>query len=247
MTDTMTHARIESGNEAPAVWNDEWLPDVDLFPELTELVQEMDRLKAQRQTASANTRRISEAVETHEKQRDDELRAAYAAGEPDKKIPDEREKLKADLEDAQAHANAAVGALLDHINLCIATVVEKRKEWIGFIQEREAIADAEDAALVAQILELRKNRANFSALEYWIERTGGPVRPLSTDPTVAQREKDEIMRESYATHGDVFISDEESRAREAGQQRPGEVNEAELQRASRELRGALAGESGALV
>lgn len=276
MTDTMTHARIESGNEAPAVWHDEWLPDVDLFPELTELVQEMGRLKAQRQTASANTRRISEALETHEKQRDDELRAAYAAGEPGRKIPDEREKLKAELEDAQAHANAAVGALLDHINHCVATVVEKRKEWIGFIQEREAIADAEDAALVAQILELRKNRANFSALEYWIERTGGPVRPpsanrptitswgaqdigahfpygsiarpFSTDPEVAQREKDEIMRESYATHGDILISDEQSRAREAAALRPGgEVDEAEVLRANRQLRGALAGEPGALV
>jgi hypothetical protein len=272
--DTMTHAPIRKGDEAPAVLADEWLPRVDLFTELTELVQEMDRLKAQRATASAHTRSCSEALENHEQQRDAELRNAYATGEPDRVIPDERDKLKAALEDAQAHANAAVGALLDHINHCIATVVEKRREWIGLLDERERVADEEDAALVAQLMELRKNRANFSALEYWLERTGGPVRapgpdrpaitawgaaepmahfpygsiarPLSSSPEIAEREKRAIFMESYRTHGDVVISDEQSEAREAAAQLPGEVSGAAVLDAERQLRGALAGEPGAI-
>jgi hypothetical protein len=275
MTDTVTFARIESGGEAPAVWHPGWLPDVDLFPDLAELVDERKRLEAQRDVTGKALRQASAALAAHEAQREHDLRAAFAAEEPDKEIPDEREQLAAAVADAQLRSNAAVGALIDQTNRCIATVVEKRHQWIGILEERERAADQEDRELVARLLELRSSRADFGALEYWIERTGGPVRPmtadrppitvsgaelpqahfpyasvgrpLSTDLAVAERERRAIFIETYRTDRDIIIDEDAEQSLSIMAAPTGEVSDAEIKRAEHQLRGALAGQPGALV
>ncbi len=275
MTDTLTFARIESGGEAPAVWDPGWLPDVDMFPDLAELVAERKRLEAQRHAAGKVLRAATDALAAHEKQRDHDLRAAFAAEEPDKEIPDERQRLAGAVAEAQLRSNAAVGALIDQTNRCIATVVEKRHHWVGVLEERERAADEEDRALVARLNELRRSRADFGALEYWIERTGGVVRPmspdrppitasgaeipqahypysaigrpLSSDLDVAERERRAIFIKSYRTDRDIIV-DEDAEQHLATMETPvGELSDAEIQRAEHQLREGLAGTPGALV
>jgi hypothetical protein len=229
MTDTATHVRIEGVESAPAVWTERWLPDVDVFPELTQLREDHDRMQAQWKAEGAKVYEIKDRIEKDKEHRESALRDAYLAGESDPKVEDESEKLKVELEQAQERARAAGKAFVEHINVCITTIAEKRPEWLEQIESKEADIAAEAAGLEAQLREVQSQKGSFYTLYYWIDRTGGeavetpaahfPFADIPKPPANEQeRERigDQAMLESYAgsTHLATLISDEESLQRE---------------------------------
>ena len=62
-------------------------------------------------------------------------------------------------------------AFLDHINNCIALVIEHRQEWLGEITAFQESVDSKVQALIDEATALRRRRGDFSRLQHWIHRT----------------------------------------------------------------------------
>ncbi len=211
MSNTVTFARITGTGTAPAVWSEGWLPDIEAFPELTEAREKAQQLRAARQAAGERRRDLEARIEADAEQRTTALREAYLAGQTDPQPGGDGEELKAELVEAQEHAQAASEALTEHLNSCIALVLEHRQEWLGEIAAFQGSVDGEVRALLAQAAALRAKRGHYGRLEHWIERTvqGAELptahfpysdipAPPSGDPVEEDRRDQEFFERSYA-------------------------------------------------
>ncbi len=183
MSDTLTEprfVRVTGADNAPACFRPGWLPDLDAFPELTEARAEWFRLRDAWQAAGEHRRLIEEKIENDKERRDLALRDAVLAGN-DAHLEGEDETLKAELADANAQAQATAGAFVEHINRCIALVIERREAWFASIDVYQQDIDEQVQALMEQAAKLRTKRGDFARFEHWVERTGGRVRPPTPD------------------------------------------------------------------
>ncbi len=184
MTDTLTEpkfARITGYADSAAVFDPGWLPDLDAFPELVEARAEYLRLRDAWQATGERRSVIQSKIDNDRERRELALRDSYLAGNTTAQLEDADEALRAELENVKAQANASAGAFLEHINRCIALVIERREAWFAVIDEYQHGIDEDVAALAEQIAKLRTKRGNFARFEHWAERTGGRVRPPTSD------------------------------------------------------------------
>jgi hypothetical protein len=251
VTDTATHVPIRGEETAAAVFRDDWLPTGTPFPELTTLHEDCLRLKAQSATESAKVWEIQKKIEAHKQEREVSLRDAYRRGEVDAEIEDNSPELEQELAQAQERYRAAGQAYVEHINVCIATIVEWSPKWIATIEEHNANVHAEAAELEEKLREVLSRKGSFGKLEYWLQRTNEaaqmpayhfpyadiPDLP-STDPAEQARERERFMMEAYAgsTTGAEEISDDASRAQEDAMSRPSEMSQEEYARLEQALR-----------
>jgi hypothetical protein len=141
---TALHSPIVSGSEAPACFRDGWTPPTnpickpgdDLPTELAVLPAELDdvvrtheRIRAQSSAASSEVYRLKVKIEAEQKQREDAMREAYLAGEPEPE-PVDTAKLERELAQAEERSRAASAAMFESVNRVIALVVEHREEWL---------------------------------------------------------------------------------------------------------------------
>ena len=80
-----------------------------MFPDLAELVAERKRLEAQRHAAGKVLRAATDALAAHEKQRDHDLRAAFAARNLTRRFPTNGSGLR---ERWPRHSSAATRPLV---------------------------------------------------------------------------------------------------------------------------------------
>jgi hypothetical protein len=214
MSDTLTaepFVRVTGSDNAPACLLRSWLPDGDFFPELTEARETYFRLEAAWDAAGARRRNLQERLDADKVRRDAALRDAYVRGDADPQPEAEDEALKAELATATEQTQAAARAYLQHINDCIALVLERRHEWQGEITAFEANLDAEVQALVEQARDLRAKRGHYGRLEHWLQRVADGAEfpaahlpyseipaPPSGDPAEEDASKLELMLRSYA-------------------------------------------------
>jgi len=163
-------ARIEDSSTAPAVWKDGWLPDTDVFPELSEARAEYLRLRRVWQSAGARRRELESQIEADTERRKAALRDAMLAGETDPQLEVEDPALKNELAQVNERSNAAMKAYVEHINNCIALVVAHRSIWMDEITAFQANVDSEVQALIDQATALRSKRGDFGRLEHWLDR-----------------------------------------------------------------------------
>jgi hypothetical protein len=186
MSDTVTEQRflrIESSESAPAVWQDGWLPDGEFFPELTEARDDYLRLRAAWHSASARASELREKIEADEAQRKQALRDAFLESVTDQQLEPADVTLQSQLTAAVEQSKAASEAYVEHINRCIALVLDHRQEWLGEITAFEGSLDAEVQALVDQAATLRAKRGHYGRLEHWIQRvTDGASFPPAHFP-----------------------------------------------------------------
>jgi hypothetical protein len=183
MSDTLTEPRfvhVKGEGDSPAVFHPGWLPDIETFPELTQAREEWFRLRDAWQAAGEHRRVIEEKIQNDKERRELDLKHAYLAGD-EAKLEAEDETLKAELVEAQAQGQAAASAFVEHINRCIALVIERRESWFASIDLYQQEIDEEVRALMEQAARLRTKRGNFGRFELWVERTGGRVRPPTAD------------------------------------------------------------------
>jgi hypothetical protein len=171
MSDTVTFARITGMETGPAVWSEGWLPDIDAFPELTEAREKRERLHVEWQAAGERARDLDGRIEANAQQRKTALRDAYLAGEADPEAEGGGEALTAELAAAKEHSQAAMTAYVEHLNSCIALVVERGQEWQDEITAFQQNVDSDVQALLRQAEALRAKRGNYGRLEHWIQRT----------------------------------------------------------------------------
>jgi hypothetical protein len=230
MSDTVTFTRITGTAAAPAVWQEGWLPDLDVFPELTEAREKAQRLRAAWDTAAGRRRDVEARIEAYSEQRKATMRDAYLHGESSPQVKDESEKLAAELVEAKEHAQAAGEAFTEHLNDCIGLVIEHRDEWQSEIEAFDAGVASQMRVLVAQMTELRSRRDHHSRLAHWIERTvrGGElpaehfpysevIAPLPGDQQAEDARLQEAFERSYAggLAPERRATDAEARALEA--------------------------------
>ena len=211
MSDTVTFARITGSENAPAAFNPGWLPLVEGFPELAQAREDYLRLSAAYSAAGERRRELRERIEADEERRATALRDAYLRGESDPQAEGEDQKLKVELAAADEQAQAAVTAFLEHINRCVALVIERGQEWQGEITAFEQNLDGEVRALLERAAELRAKRGRYGRLEHWIQRTvegaetpyshfpfSDIVAPPSGDEAEEEARLREFMLASYA-------------------------------------------------
>lgn len=214
MSDTVTEqefVRITGTDTGPATWLPGWLPDLDVFPDLSHARAEYMRLRDVWTVAGVRRRSLEAQIEAATEQRKGALRDAILAGEDSPQVDDESEALAGELVEAKEHAQAATSAFLEHINHCIVLVVEHRREWTGAITEFQQGLDDEVQALVDRATEIRQQRGHYSRLEHWIQRTvegastpfshfpySEIATPPSGDPVEEQARDLELMLKSYA-------------------------------------------------
>ena len=243
MTNTAapTHVRITGSDDAPAVWREGWLPDDSPFPELTELRETYLRIRGTMQDASAEVWRIRNELEAAGKRREAAMRDAVLAG-ADAEVEDNTAELEQQLAQARAQANAAAGAMVEHINTCITTVLEHRDDWLDKCRRAEAGLEIEAEDLQKRLRAKLREKGKFFRLEHWVGRMGdAAVQPAwhfayadivapPRDEAEAAEQLQEHMLRSYAGSpaGATRISDEESRRREGEAMRPPQMDEAEL-------------------
>ncbi len=249
MSDTVTFARITGSESAPACFLPGWLPDGEAFPALVEARETYLRLRAAYQSAGARAQAIQARMEADRVRRDSALRDAYAAGEADPTPEPEDQALRGELAAARQQGQAAVTAYLDHINNCIALVIEHRQEWQEAITAFQQNVDGEVEALVRQASALRAKRGDYGRLQHWIDRTaldGAEMpaahfpysdipAPATGDPVEEEARLRRFMLDSYAggLAPDEPISEEQMRQVQEGsiashQQAPVEDGEVEL-------------------
>ena len=132
MSDTVTArplVRIDGSDQAPACFSPGWIPNIDVFPELSDALRENQRLRAAWDAASVRRRELEEYAEAEAKRRKTALRDAYLSGAEDAQMEAEDETLKAELVAAKEHSQAAVSAFIEHINQTIALVAEHGQGW----------------------------------------------------------------------------------------------------------------------
>ena len=226
MSDTATQPsfiRVTGEDVSPACFKPDWIPDLDVFPDLTHLHDEHVRLKAAWTAAGATRQDIKDRIEADTERRATALRDAYLAGDANPKQEDPNPKLKAELEQAQRHCEGAAHAFLELINRCIATIIEKQPEWTGALEAREAGIEQEIEDLLQQVSDARSKRGSFKRLTYWLHRTAvdgaelpmlhhnyGAINYPPPETLAAEAELDhKNLLASYA--GDsTLITDEES-------------------------------------
>ena len=232
MSDTVAgqeFTRVESSEIAPAVWKTDWLPDEEFFPELTGARETYLRLRAAWESAATRRRELESQMEADEAARKEALRDAYLQGEPDPQAQRPDADLVAELAAVKEQSEAAMRAYIEHINRCIALVLEHRHEWRGEISAFEAGLDGEIQALLAQAAALRTKRGGYGRLGHWIQRVqDGASLPVShmaygdipLPPSGNKQEEEartlELTLRSYA--GGLApgkpVSDEQRRAQE---------------------------------
>lgn len=211
MSDTVTFTRITGSDMAPAVLQQGWLPDLDVFPELTEAREKAQRLRAAWDTAAGRRREVEARIEAYSEQRKATMRDAYLHGENSPKVKDESEKLAAELVEASEHAQAACEAFTEHLNDCIGLVIEHRDEWQSEIEAFDGTVASELRALEVQVMELGARRGHYSRLAHWIERTvrGGELpaahfpysevaAPMPEDQKAYEARSAEMFERAYA-------------------------------------------------
>lgn len=229
MSDTVTFTRITGSDMAPAVLQAGWLPDLDVFPELTEAREKAQQLRAAWDKAAARRRDVEARIEAYSEQRKAMMRDAYLHGESSPQVKDQSEKLAAELVEASEHAQAACEAFTEHLNYCIGLVIEHRDEWQAEIEAFDGSVDSELRALQVQVTELCARRGHYARLAHWIERTvrGGelPVEhfpysevtaPLPEDQKAYEARSAEIFERAYAggLNPDRRATETEARAME---------------------------------
>jgi hypothetical protein len=215
MSDTVTEqefARITGMETGPAVWLPGWLPDLDVFPELTEARAQYLRLRDVWSAAGQRQRDLEAQIEASKEQREASLRDAILAGDDGPQAEGDAGKLTAEVAEAKEHTHAASSAFLSHINSTIALVIEHRQEWLGAITAFNESVEDEIAAVVAQARELRNKFGNYWRLQHWIHRTAVDAAempayhfpfaeiglPLSGDPAEEAARLRGFMEASYA-------------------------------------------------
>ncbi|HEX4186641.1 MAG TPA: hypothetical protein VHY83_01970 [Solirubrobacteraceae bacterium] len=226
---------------------------MDVFPELTQLRTEHERIRDAWKAETANVSAIERRVKDGKKARELSMRDAFLSGAH---VPDGEpdEQVKAELAQAKERSHAALAAYIEHVNVCVATIVEKREAWLGQLQGEEADVEAEYAQLRQQMLAVeRKKGANYR-LGYWVDLTGGDAaqfpaahipysiipQPRSTDLVEQARESQRFMVAAYAD-GTVaedanFIGDGASRETEDEYMTPAQLSETEVAAANAQLR-----------
>jgi hypothetical protein len=183
MSDTATFVRIESSETAPAVWRDDWLPSIDAFPELTQAREDYLRLRNAWSAAGQKRRDLEDLIADDTERRKTALRDAYIAGETNPQAAGDNEKLTAALAAAKEQSRAASEAYVEHINRCIALVLDHQEDWQGEITAFQESVDGQVQALLEQARTLRITRSNFARLEHWLTRTvEGAETPYSHFP-----------------------------------------------------------------
>jgi hypothetical protein len=223
MSDTETVVRIEDKGNAPAVWLPGWMPDLDVFPELTEARDELHRTRAAWYAAGERRHDLQERVEGEAERRKTALRAAYLAGEQNAQVQDDGPELRLELAAAAEQSQAALEAYIECINRVIIVVVEHQEDWLGEITEFQEGVDSAVQALIDQATALRAKRGNFGRLEHWIQRTVSGAQtpydhfpysdipaPFSGDPDEEEARLRAFMLASYAggLRPDKPVSDE---------------------------------------
>lgn len=165
--------RVTGEDVAPAVFRSDWMPDLDLFPELTQLREEHHRIKAAWDEKGAVRQEISERIEAEKERRATALRDAVLAGEPSPEQADADDPaLKTELEQANRHCQAAAEAFLEHINHCIATIVSLQPGWDNTLQAIKAGTEIEVQDLMQRLAATQVRGRAFERLRYWLYRTG---------------------------------------------------------------------------
>lgn len=256
--ETATVGRITGMEMAPGAWKEDWLPDVDVFPELTELRENLDRVRAHWRACGDRERELEHSLASQNVARENARRDAILAGTDPTKIKDDSAVLGQELAHAQEQSRAATRAYVEYINICAETVGEKRSEWLTQIDSEEANIAAEAAELAAQLRAVLTRKGSHQKLYYWIDRTGeaagspelhmlhlpyGTIPRQAADEDEAKAMGEAAMLASYGG-SQTQISDADSRALERRQMGPSETAEADFARANAELRGAFAGERG---
>jgi hypothetical protein len=227
-----THSSIVTGSEAPGVFKDGWLPDVNVFPELTAAREQHERIRAQSSAASSEVYRLKVQFEAAQKQQADKLREAYLAGAPEPEPADPTE-LERELAQAQERSSAASRAMFESVNRVIALVVEHREEWLDLFARAEAGHVVEAEAAQQKLREALAKKGKFNKIAHWVDRTGGAAAELpalhypyadivvsSGDPEQDAQFLEDAMLASYAGDVGTLISDDASRALEAEHGRP---------------------------
>jgi hypothetical protein len=191
----------------PAVWHPGWLPDVSPFPELCEARADYDRLRAAWQTASQRRTELEAQLGAAGDQRAAKLRDAYLRGDENPEAGEADQTLSTELADVKVHAQAALDALIAHINNSILLVVDHRQEWLDAITRMEGSVVDEIAATEARLVALRAQTGTHGRLSHWVERTANaasfPIEHFAyaeigvTTGDEAQDEQRE-MHKSYA-------------------------------------------------
>jgi hypothetical protein len=209
--------------------------------ELDDMAREHERIRAQSSAAATEVYRLKVQIEAEQKQREDAMREAYLAGEPEPEPADTTELQQA-LAQAEERSHAASAAMFESVNRVIALVVEHREEWLAAFKQMEAGFQLEADELMAKRRKLLAKVGTFNKLEHWIDRTGGVAAELpamhypyadivvsSGDPARDAQFAEDALLASYAGDG-TLISDDRSRALEAKQQRPPAMAEDELEK-----------------
>lgn len=241
MSDTVTArplVRIDGSDQAPACFSPGWIPNIDVFPELSDALRENQRLRAAWDAASVRRRELEEHAEADAKRRKTAMRDAYLSGAEDAQMEAEDETLKAELVAAKEHSQAAVSAFIEHINQTIALVAEHGQGWSDDIAAYNANINAEIAAVLDKTRELRERFGNFARLDHWIERTVSGASfppdhfpyaeiqaPPSGNPEQEEARLREFMERSYAggMPGATLISDEQGKRLEEQVLSPGDT------------------------
>lgn len=211
MSDTVTITRLTGMEQGPAVWLEGWLPDIDVFPELTEARAQYLRLRDGWQAAGERARDLQARIEAADEQRRAAQREAIMRGESEPKVKDDGEKLRAELAQAREHSRAAMEAYVEHVNQVIVLVSERSREWQAEIAAFDGSVDSQMRALMAQMAELRARRSHYARLTHWITRTvrGGEFppehfpyseipAPPSGDPQADDARSQEAFERAYA-------------------------------------------------
>jgi hypothetical protein len=231
--------RIDGSDQAPACFSPSWIPDIDVFPELSDALRENQRLRAAWDATASRRRELEGRVEADAKRRNAALRDAYLSGDQNTQMESEDETLKAELSAAKEHSQAAVSAFVEHINQTIAIVAEHGQEWADEIAAYNANINSEIEAVLTKARELRERFGNFARLDHWIYRTVSgatemPVlhqaysdieAPPSGNPDEEEARLRAFMERSYAggMPGSTLISDEEGKKLEEQVLHPGDT------------------------
>jgi hypothetical protein len=216
---------------APAVWHPGWLPKSSPFPELSEAREEYDRLRAARDAAGVRRRDLEVRIEADRGQRSTSLRDAYLGGEASPQADEADQALVQELETAKQHTQAALDALLAHINNTIALVAEHRQQWLEEIGSLETGVATEIAETEARLRELRANVGTHGRLQHWIARTAEaasfPVQhfPYAEIAATSGDEAQDLEREMHKSYAgsQKLVSNEEADALRARSDARGEM------------------------
>lgn len=248
----MTIVRIEGHvlDHAPAVFDPEWLPPVDLWPALSEQRAEVARLYAIRGEAWAAHGEVKARMDALGAERHAAMEESIRSGGDGVVTAHDAgiESLRVEVEAAEERAQVAVRLWHDAINDAVALVVESREAWLADLDDHDARVEMEIAELQRQLRDATARRGQTDRLRHWVDRTGGEAAeqpgmhiqysavPTAAPPAPGPGEDssahDEWIRNhqaaNYGGPKAVRVSDEAKEALEADEDVPLEVEAAEL-------------------